>query len=454
LRLRQTPKPPTHEQADGIVAAETNRTGATDDETVQEAADGKDLQSGILEFDGRFAYVVEDDDASLLKDDFTIFARILTDGEGTIAARAPVRGEWSPGGRTLFVREGRLTFDIGWVGAVESEIDVADGEWHDVAATYRQETGLARLYVDGELAAEDSLEAASGADGHVAKIGFTAVDFPEGRSAFSGEMKDLAIYDRALDEREIAELSDARDVDEIPAAGLSGFWTRLAEEGRLFDESGARRSALRTVAGRRDRDEDETDVEGPSGGAATSTLCGVVGTTPECKWLATDGGEARLLIPRGAEPLRLAVLYGSSDDADDLQPLRAALDQAEPAEDLAPLCQGGPRRWTAEAVTSARKMDEGDGPFAAEAISLPNDNPYRSWMRLGGFDFFDDGDSAAVCTWQGDVWLVSGLTSSEGEFHWRRIASGMFQPLGLKIVDGVVYVTCRDQITILRDLND
>ena len=36
---------------------------------------------------------------------------------------------------------------------------------------------------------------------------------------------------------------------------------------------------------------------------------------------------------------------------------------------------------------------------------------------------------------------------------WRRIASGLFQPLGLKIVDGTIYVTCRDQLVILRDQN-
>jgi hypothetical protein len=36
---------------------------------------------------------------------------------------------------------------------------------------------------------------------------------------------------------------------------------------------------------------------------------------------------------------------------------------------------------------------------------------------------------------------------------WKRIASGLFQPLGLKIVDETIYVTCRDQIARLRDLN-
>src|SRR5207248_10768459 len=36
---------------------------------------------------------------------------------------------------------------------------------------------------------------------------------------------------------------------------------------------------------------------------------------------------------------------------------------------------------------------------------------------------------------------------------WQRIASGLFQPLGLKIVNGKIHVTCRDQLVILHDFN-
>ena len=80
-------------------------------------------------------------------------------------------------------------------------------------------------------------------------------------------------------------------------------------------------------------------------------------------------------------------------------------------------------------------------------------NPWKSWMRLGGFDFFADGRRAAACTWMGDVWLVDGLGQKAGKLTWQRIATGLFQPLGLKIVDETIYVLGRDQITILRDLN-
>jgi hypothetical protein len=34
-------------------------------------------------------------------------------------------------------------------------------------------------------------------------------------------------------------------------------------------------------------------------------------------------------------------------------------------------------------------------------------------MRLTGFDFLPDGKRMAVCTWDGDVWLVNGLDCTE-----------------------------------------
>lgn len=37
--------------------------------------------------------------------------------------------------------------------------------------------------------------------------------------------------------------------------------------------------------------------------------------------------------------------------------------------------------------------------------------------------------------------------------RWHRIATGLFQPLGIKVVGGDIYVGCRDQIVVLHDLN-
>ncbi len=70
-----------------------------------------------------------------------------------------------------------------------------------------------------------------------------------------------------------------------------------------------------------------------------------------------------------------------------------------------------------------------------------------------GFDFTPDGKQMFVCAWDGDVWRVSGLDRLQDGLTWHRIASGLFQPLGLKIVNDQILVCCRDQIVKLHDLN-
>jgi hypothetical protein len=120
--------------------------------------------------------------------------------------------------------------------------------------------------------------------------------------------------------------------------------------------------------------------------------------------------------------------------------------------DLSPLLKGGPKRW-AELVKTQIKPGNND-PYAIDTLTAPHDgnNPWNSWMRLGGFDFIN-ADTAAVCTWMGDVWLVTGIAQKSGTLTWKRIASGLFQPLGVKYVDNKIYVTCRDQLVRLHDLN-
>jgi hypothetical protein len=117
-------------------------------------------------------------------------------------------------------------------------------------------------------------------------------------------------------------------------------------------------------------------------------------------------------------------------------------------EPLEPLTKGGPARWPERAVTKLVKAAD-DAPYVVDTLTVPEQNPWKSWMRFSGIDFFPDG-RIAVCTWSGDVFVVS----VEGdEVTWRRHASGIHQPMGLKIVDGAVCVSGRDQLTRLRDLN-
>jgi mono/diheme cytochrome c family protein len=121
--------------------------------------------------------------------------------------------------------------------------------------------------------------------------------------------------------------------------------------------------------------------------------------------------------------------------------------------DLTPLTLGGPRSWTEELATASVAGKE-NGPFAADDFPLPVENPWQSWMRPGGFDFTPDGKGAIVAMWNGDVWRVDGLIQkAPATLKWRRIAAGLFQPLGVKFRGDDVFITCRDQLARLRDLN-
>ncbi|MDB4572959.1 c-type cytochrome [Akkermansiaceae bacterium] len=106
-------------------------------------------------------------------------------------------------------------------------------------------------------------------------------------------------------------------------------------------------------------------------------------------------------------------------------------------------------------VTTQIQRGDESGPFAVDTLTVPVSslNPHQSWMRTSGFDFYPDGKRAAVCTWMGDVWIVEGINQLEGTLTWKRICSGLFQPLGLKIVDDKIHVTCRDQLAKLHDYN-
>lgn len=132
---------------------------------------------------------------------------------------------------------------------------------------------------------------------------------------------------------------------------------------------------------------------------------------------------------------------------------RQAVAKLAAPRDLAALTKGGPARWAEPVITKgALATSGGDGPYVVDVLTEPVPNPWKMNTFIGGFDFFPDG-RAAVCTFHGDVWIVSGIDDNLEKLTWRRFATGMFQPLGVKVVGGKVYVTGRDQITRLHDLN-
>lgn len=166
--------------------------------------------------------------------------------------------------------------------------------------------------------------------------------------------------------------------------------------------------------------------------------------------IVETNGFQTLQVKASATPLNLKIfIAGPGTDVPGLLSLTTTR-----AFDLNAMTRGGPSRWNPPLATRG-KLGSSDGPFAVDELTAPPSgaNPWKTWMRFGGFDFFKDGKRAAICTWNGDVWMVSGVEGDLSQLTWKRIASGLFQPLGVKIVDEIIYVTCRDQIARLHDLN-
>ncbi len=114
--------------------------------------------------------------------------------------------------------------------------------------------------------------------------------------------------------------------------------------------------------------------------------------------------------------------------------------------------KGGPAHYPEE-ISSVITKGSDENLFAVDQLSPPYDNPWNCRMKLSGIDFMKDGNKAVACTTDGDVWLITGLTDGGNSLKWKRIGAGLFQPLGIKVVDEQIFVTCRDQLVRLRDFN-
>lgn len=92
------------------------------------------------------------------------------------------------------------------------------------------------------------------------------------------------------------------------------------------------------------------------------------------------------------------------------------------------------------------------GAFAVDTLTIPYENRYGALFFCTGVDFLPDG-RVAMCTCHGDVWLVK-VDDAAGTCTWQRFATGLYHPLGLKVIDGKVVVLERGQLTRLHDCND
>ncbi len=176
--------------------------------------------------------------------------------------------------------------------------------------------------------------------------------------------------------------------------------------------------------------------------------------------LGGDAAKARIRGNAGETQIELAIQAAESESVFWLALVKkvdwdarseADSERLDRGGNIRNLLKPGPKVWPQlETKGSLSRRPEA---YTIDTLDVPYKNPWNALMFLSGIDFLPNGD-AAVCTLYGDVWLVKGIDSSLKRLEWHRYATGLFQPLGLQVIDGVVYVLGRDQITALHDLNE
>ncbi len=186
--------------------------------------------------------------------------------------------------------------------------------------------------------------------------------------------------------------------------------------------------------------------------AALAIAAHAYGDIAGCDWEVRPDGRMVFAIPAATSPrkIRLAVLSTVQTDVTEFVKTLGN-ESLPPVTDLSARLGGGPRRWT-ETIPVSGRLGAAINGYALDTIPIPFENPWNAWLRTSAVDFFADG-RAVVTTHGGDVYLVSGIDRNLEHVVWQRFAAGLFEPFGVRVVDGLVYVTCRDGIKRLHDEN-
>ncbi|MBC8001569.1 MAG: hypothetical protein H7X97_03180, partial [Opitutaceae bacterium] len=108
-----------------------------------------------------------------------------------------------------------------------------------------------------------------------------------------------------------------------------------------------------------------------------------------------------------------------------------------------------PVRW-APTLVSTTALSASKEAYVLDNIPLPTNNPWQRNIRLADTAFFHDGRAAAV-TFDGDVWMISGLRGDLQKVEWKRFTSGLHEPMGIAVRNQELFVFDRNGIWRLLD---
>ncbi|MVM33165.1 c-type cytochrome [Spirosoma sp. HMF4905] len=119
--------------------------------------------------------------------------------------------------------------------------------------------------------------------------------------------------------------------------------------------------------------------------------------------------------------------------------------------DLPVFKAGGHSHWPEKVLTKG-KIAPDSAAFVTDLLTLPIPNPWKRNVRVTDIAFLDE-QRAAVTTFEGDVWLVSGIDQQLEHLSWKRFASGLYEPMSIEAYKGQLYIFGKAGIVRLHDLN-
>ena len=159
------------------------------------------------------------------------------------------------------------------------------------------------------------------------------------------------------------------------------------------------------------------------------------------KWRFTNSKDLVLQVLPSDRPISLNVAVAANEASVRRQ-----------VADLQKRTEGASRRWTTQHEMRGKLAVSNFQGYALDSLPVPLKNEYNTWMRTSSLTFFPDG-RLAVGTLSGDIWIVTGIDKSLERVTWQRFAAGLYEPLGLKVVDGVLTAITRGRIVKLHDYN-
>lgn len=153
-------------------------------------------------------------------------------------------------------------------------------------------------------------------------------------------------------------------------------------------------------------------------------------------------GRAVLSLPADTKTRHIQITRGNATK-------ETTSEKAFAASNINTMTQGGPALWS-EVMETTGTLGLEQGAYAVDTLTLPDSTPWNTWFRTSGIDFLPDG-RMVVSTYGGDIWIVSGIDDQLLNLRWKRFAAGLYEPMGVKVVDDKIYVTCKDRIVRLHD---